>query len=682
MADDDQNLVSEVKITGIDQSSNDLKKFGDDGAAAFDKVADAAKKSSDTVAKATGDMGKGLDDASKKASDLPNKLSAIATAASSIGSAVRTGAGQIATFGASITAIAAAGVAGAVGIAKFASSVTASVREVNRANDANSELLQQQKKNNSQQAQNIASAAQYQSQLRQLNAQVANGKVSYEDYATALTDLNDSYRESVRVQREVQQAQDDALKANQALERQAANRAAFEDLAKTYGTTLAGSLIKLGTAYDNVRDQARDAFGPVIATLLDRITSLIDKNSGAITKFIDQAASAMSKFFEANGPAIEKLVAQIAEIGAAFVKVVVSVIIPAVQQFMSVLNTVANAINAIFGTNINGAFLAVILLIGTMSGAFSALVTVVSLVVTAVTALSAAFSPLVIVVGLLVIAFAALATSIDWTAFGQRAVAAGTAILNFFTSIPKIVGDLFTAFFQLLIDGFNNVAAGVLATWQTVVDFFNGLIETVKGIFTSIGQTIQDAFNAALNYVIQLFTSWAQKIMSYIQPVIDALNKVKTLLAQTGTGGGSSGSSTVNAAGGGHIRGPGTSTSDSIPAWLSNNEFVVRAKAVAKYGVGFLKLLNSGKLDLGKMVGYAMGGLVSMPRSPSLSFADGGLVQGGSRTADKVLNLTIGGETFAGLLMPDDVANSMTRFAVARNSRAAGRRPSWVGGKR
>lgn len=58
---------------------------------------------------------------------------------------------------------------------------------------------------------------------------------------------------------------------------------------------------------------------------------------------------------------------------------------------------------------------------------------------------------------------------------------------------------------------------------------------------------------------------------------------------------------------GGMVRGPGSGTSDSIPALLSNGEYVIRAAAVSRLGQGFLDLLNRG-----------------MPIS---RFADGGLVE-------------------------------------------------------
>jgi len=46
---------------------------------------------------------------------------------------------------------------------------------------------------------------------------------------------------------------------------------------------------------------------------------------------------------------------------------------------------------------------------------------------------------------------------------------------------------------------------------------------------------------------------------------------------------------------GGTVSGPGTSTSDSIPAYLSNGEYVVKASAVEQYGVPFFDKLNAQK---------------------------------------------------------------------------------------
>jgi hypothetical protein len=50
---------------------------------------------------------------------------------------------------------------------------------------------------------------------------------------------------------------------------------------------------------------------------------------------------------------------------------------------------------------------------------------------------------------------------------------------------------------------------------------------------------------------------------------------------------------------GGKIFGPGTGTSDSIPAMLSNGEYVINAEAVSRYGTGFMDMINAKKFANG-----------------------------------------------------------------------------------
>jgi hypothetical protein len=54
---------------------------------------------------------------------------------------------------------------------------------------------------------------------------------------------------------------------------------------------------------------------------------------------------------------------------------------------------------------------------------------------------------------------------------------------------------------------------------------------------------------------------------------------------------------------GGYVQGPGTANSDSIPARLSNGEYVVRASAVSKYGTEMLNSINEQKFAKGGQVG-------------------------------------------------------------------------------
>jgi hypothetical protein len=103
-----------------------------------------------------------------------------------------------------------------------------------------------------------------------------------------------------------------------------------------------------------------------------------------------------------------------------------------------------------------------------------------------------------------------------------------------------------------------------------------------------------------------------------------------------------------NYADGGPIYGAGSATSDSIPAMLSNGEFVVRASAVEKYGVGTMEAINSMKYASGGMISsygnanrYATGG-----RS---RFHDGGMA-GNAIGTNVVINndITVNGTNLTG----------------------------------
>lgn len=74
---------------------------------------------------------------------------------------------------------------------------------------------------------------------------------------------------------------------------------------------------------------------------------------------------------------------------------------------------------------------------------------------------------------------------------------------------------------------------------------------------------------------------------------------------------------------GGRLSGPGTGTSDSIDAKVSNKEFVVNAEDTAN-NLGLLHDINSGKVKDGHYVG---GGQVHPPSSDGTHFADGGQVK-------------------------------------------------------
>lgn len=96
---------------------------------------------------------------------------------------------------------------------------------------------------------------------------------------------------------------------------------------------------------------------------------------------------------------------------------------------------------------------------------------------------------------------------------------------------------------------------------------------------------------------------------------------------------------------GGHVRGPGTSTSDSIPAMLSDNEFVTRAAVVRQPGMlPILHDINARGMtalyDLDARVRHATGGLagVPAPAMPAPSMPGGRPADPASKLSANVTN--------------------------------------------
>ena len=132
--------------------------------------------------------------------------------------------------------------------------------------------------------------------------------------------------------------------------------------------------------------------------------------------------------------------------------------------------------------------------------------------------------------------------------------------------------------------------------------FEDGLTRGIESSLMGLAQGTMTLKDAIKNLALTVVNAMAQVAAQQL-----ALQAVSGI---TGLFGGAAGAS-VMAATGGYIRGPGTGTSDSIPARLSNGEFVVREAMVRKYGVGFMHAINRGRL-----AGFADGGLVSSPAMP------------------------------------------------------------------
>lgn len=137
-------------------------------------------------------------------------------------------------------------------------------------------------------------------------------------------------------------------------------------------------------------------------------------------------------------------------------------------------------------------------------------------------------------------------------------------------------------------------------------------INTISKLQQTGNQLAKD-FSGAITDWITGAKSFGDAMKSVLQQLISQLIQAAlyaTIVAACTGGGGGFAARWSKAFGkglatGGSVTGPGTGTSDSIPAMLSNGEYVLNAQAVDRLGVPFLNGLNTGRLR-----GFASGGLV------------------------------------------------------------------------
>jgi hypothetical protein len=121
----------------------------------------------------------------------------------------------------------------------------------------------------------------------------------------------------------------------------------------------------------------------------------------------------------------------------------------------------------------------------------------------------------------------------------------------------------------------------------------------------------------------------------------------------------------VGKAAGGHIRGPGSGTSDSIPAMLSDGEYVVKASAVSHWGVHNMHAINN--MEIPK---FSLGGIVGMINMPH--FASGGAVANSNHTLD----IRTDSGTFQAVVS-NDTMRSLSQSALRSKLNSSGNKPSW-----
>lgn len=147
---------------------------------------------------------------------------------------------------------------------------------------------------------------------------------------------------------------------------------------------------------------------------------------------------------------------------------------------------------------------------------------------------------------------------------------------------------------------------GATAAGDRVVKFGDRIF-ALKGKTVAVGVSGADTARDKVNGLISVVSRLTGKTV-----------RIRYVTEYSSTGRRPTSGGTMKASGG-LITGPGTTTSDSIPAWLSNMEYVQPAKATAYYGVDFMESIR--RLQFPRP-GFADGGLAATRATyvaPSLS---------------------------------------------------------------
>jgi TP901 family phage tail tape measure protein len=186
------------------------------------------------------------------------------------------------------------------------------------------------------------------------------------------------------------------------------------------------------------------------------------------------------------------------------------------------------------------------------------------------------------------------------------ASAEGQGLLN-----PKGKAQLNDANYRAQMQALANLILGKEAAGEFDVngdgklndDEFNRLLEALKGAVADANRGKLDAKGKVTLANVQGFRT---QLGGIVQAAYTAGSRIQSALTRSATvsvgylyyqknsppkGGGGVANTAVAAATGGWINGPGGPKSDSIPAWLSDGEFVVNAAAAKRFGV-LLEVIN------------------------------------------------------------------------------------------
>jgi hypothetical protein len=391
--------------------------------------------------------------------------------------------------------------------------------------------------------------------------------------------------------------------------------------------------------WDQITKGAQEAAALIPVELQDIADSFKKLFSGDFSGFWDQFSAAASAAFQkiSQGPDtgwVSTLVKILATIPGT-----IELIVKAFIGLGQAAQSVADAINKVFGTELTGTDIAAIVIIGQMTGAFQLLGIAVGIAGVAINTLIGIFGG--VPVGIALIGAAIVGAIAAWLRFSE----AGQAAVAW-------------------VDGF---AQSFITKTNEIGSAIGNLVSKIGELASAIGGAIWDTFaNAGIAAI--------NTISNAIDGLIAKFKAIGSAIAGAFSGGGGEPGSVTPAPGfahGGMIGGRGSGTSDSNLAWVSRGEHIMPARAVRQPGVlAFLEALRRSGGDLSRVLDgigrFATGGLVTMP-----ALAGGG-IGGMSHVTIQFPGLA----PIGGLRATQSVVDELQRAAAMAQVRSGGRKPS------
>jgi phage-related protein len=335
---------------------------------------------------------------------------------------------------------------------------------------------------------------------------------------------------------------------------------------------IAGGLVGILTALTPIFQQLVAVIVPVVTQLAQQLSPIISQVAMVLGQVLAQALTTLMPFFST----LVQIVSQVVTTLAPFIPIVLQVAGALLNALLPILPTVAS----LFLTLINAVLPILPPLLNLATTIIPLITDVINTLMPIITTLANIF------VGVLGVALQTVVVPIL------------TLLINIVKAVIDVIKLLWDAAVKPVFDAISSV---IQWAWEKVIsptfdaigdatkrvsDFFTKMGDKIGGIWDGIKKLVHGGIQGIVNIVYNNgLRKLANAVIQYV-PGLDELPEIKV----------------PDFAAGGRITGPGTGTSDDIPAMLSNGEFVVTALATARY-LPLLEAMNANR--------FADGGLAT-----------------------------------------------------------------------